>query len=264
MWSSPPPEHVRAAFGVRNAEPEPLPDRGPVWRCGELVLEPVAATAGAAWVAQTLDTLQVDGVRLARPLRSSDGRWVVAGWVANRYLAGRPEPRHDEVLAVSQRLHAATARLTRPRFLDVRTDIYAVADAAAWGEAQPELDPERGGKEFDELAAARRRVGLRPQLVHGDLLGNVLFAGAAPPAVVGLAPYWRPVEWAAGVVVVDALAWGGADPGLLQRWSSLPEWPQAVLRALLFRTALHALHPRAGEQSLTGLQRAITLITPLL
>ncbi|MGH3979223.1 MAG: TIGR02569 family protein [Pseudonocardiaceae bacterium] len=260
----PPPEHVRAAFGVREAEPETLPERGLVWRCGDIVLQPVAGTPGAAWVAQTLDTLQADGVRLARPLRSTDGRWVVAGWAASRYLTGRPEPRHDEVVVVSQRLHDATAELARPRFLADRTDLYAIADAAAWGEQQPALDPERGGRSFTQLAGERRPLGLRPQLVHGDLFGNVLFAGTATPAVVGLVPYWRPAEWAAAVVVVDALAWGGADPGLLHRWSSLPEWPQVLLRALLFRIAVHAMHPHAGEESLAGLRRAITLVTQLL
>jgi len=29
---------------------------------------------------------------------------------------------------------------------------------------------------------------------------------------------------AAGVVVVDALSWGEADDGLIERWNALPEW----------------------------------------
>lgn len=263
--STPPPEHVRAAFGAPHGEPYPL-NRG-VWRCGEVILRPVANPTEAAWVAQALDGLSVDGVRLSRPLRASDGRWVVSGWGATRYVFGRVEPRHDEVVAVGQRLHAATADLTRPAFLDERPEydtVYAAADAAAWADEDPELPPERGGRSFTELAAARRPVGLKDQVVHGDLFGNVLFAGSAHPAVIDFTPYWRPAEWAAAVVVVDALAWGGADPGLLQRWSSLDEWPQVLLRALLFRIAVHARHPRSTEQSLAGLQRATALVTELL
>jgi len=261
----PPPEYVRAAFGAPEGEPDPM-NRG-VWRCGGVIFKPVASPAEAAWVAQALDGLQVEGVRLSRPLRSSDGRWVVSGWGATRYLYGRVEPRHDEVVAVGQRLHAATADLARPAFLEDRSGSdagYAAADAAAWGDQDPELPPERGGRSFDQLAAARRPVGLKDQLVHGDLFGNVLFAGSALPAVIDFTPYWHPAEWAAAVVVVDALAWGGADPGLLQRWSSLDEWPQVLLRALLFRIVLHARHPRATEQSLAGLQRATALVTALL
>ena len=87
------------------------------WRCGDVVLSPVADHARAAWSAKVRETLQVDGVRLARPVRSTDGRYVVSGWRADTFIDGTPEPRHDEVVSVSMRLHAATAGLDRPRFL---------------------------------------------------------------------------------------------------------------------------------------------------
>ena len=140
-----PPEHVRAAFGVPDDPPIDM-DRGSAWRCGEVVLSPVTSTAEAVWVANALDGLHVDGVRLPRTLRSTDGRWVVAGWGATRYVSGCIEPRHDEVVAVAERLHAATADLDRPDFLtraDAGSDLYGAADAAAWGDAEPDLDPDR-------------------------------------------------------------------------------------------------------------------------
>lgn len=253
---------MRAAFGVREAEPEPLDAvGGPSWRCGEVVLRPVSAPTEAAWMAQTMDGLQVDGVRLARPVRSTDGRWVVAGWAGARHLTGRTEPRYDEVVAASLRLHAATAALPRPPFLDDRQDVYALADRAAFGEQQVPLPAERGGRLFGEFVGARRPVPLAEQVVHGDLFGNVLFAGSAPPGVIDLAVHWRPAEWAAAVVVVDALAWGGADDGLADRWAHLQQWPQVLLRALLYRVAVNALHPQATEQSLAGLQRAAAIVS---
>jgi uncharacterized protein (TIGR02569 family) len=89
--------HVRAAFGARDSEPE-LIDGGPVWRCGDAALRPATNPAQAAWVGQTLDGLHVENLRVARPLRSTDGRWVVGGWAATRVIAGRAEPRHDEVV----------------------------------------------------------------------------------------------------------------------------------------------------------------------
>ena len=253
---------MRAAFGVREAEPEPLDAvTGPSWRCGDVVLRPVRAPTEAVWMAQTMDCLQVDGVRLARPVRSTDGRWVVAGWAAIRHLAGQAEPRYDEVVAASLRLHTATAALPRPPFLDGRQDVYALADRAAFGEQQVPLPAERGGRLFDEFVGARRPMSLAEQVVHGDLFGNVLFAGSAPPAVIDIAVHWRPAEWAAAVIVVDALAWGGADDGLADRWAHLPQWPQVLLRALLYRIAVNALHPQATEQSLAGLQRVTAIVS---
>ena len=69
-----PPEHVQAAFGLTGFRPAPLGagwEGG--WRCGEVVLSMIADHARAAWSAKVRETLFVDGVRLARPVRSTDG-----------------------------------------------------------------------------------------------------------------------------------------------------------------------------------------------
>lgn len=296
-----PPEHVLATFGLRESDPEevgPGWDRG--WRYGDVVLSPVVDHARAAWSAGVRETLQVEGVRMARPVRSTDGRWVVSGWSADTFLAGEPEPRHDEVVAVAGRLHAATAAVPRPRFLapgpGAPLDVFTAADRASWGEDltrlaaslrasrapvpdgaepgpgdpdDPDPDPaeadsarEASAALFAALDPLREPVTSPSQLVHGDLFGTVLFAGAAPPGITDLTPYWRPAAWAAGVAVVDAVAWGGADTGLIDRWEHLPEWPQQLLRALLFRLAVHALHPRSTLEAFPGLEHVAALVRP--
>ncbi|MFL6142347.1 MAG: TIGR02569 family protein [Labedaea sp.] len=250
-----PPEHVLAAFGVKDSVPEPV-DRGPLWRCDDIVLRPAGHPAEATWVAKTLGELDVPDLRVGRPVRSSDGRWVVGGWMAVRFVAGHPEPRYDEVIAASLRLHKATAELRRPRFLGLRADVFALADRAAWDEERAPLDPALGGTLFDAMAASRRPTRLTPQVVHGDLFANVLFDGDGAPGITDFTAYYRPPEWAAAVVAVDALAWGGADEAILRRWSHLDEWPQALVHALLFRLAVHALHPHTTPASMHGLERA--------
>ncbi|WP_281176282.1 TIGR02569 family protein [Pseudonocardia acaciae] len=264
-WGDELPRHVRNAFGVRDVPVRPVRFGGLcAWRCGDVVIRPVQDNALAAWSARVLETLRADGLRIARPVRASDGRWVVAGWSACQYLSGAPEPRYDDLVDAAMRLHAATASVRRPRLLDDRDDLVARADAAAWGERTITLNPESGGVLFAELAGYRRKVRLPAQVVHADLFGTVLFDGNKPPAVLDLVPFWRPVEWAAAVVVVDALAWGNADPRLLSAWSHLEGWPQVLLRALLFRVALHAQHPAASAESLYGLEAATELIVPRL
>jgi uncharacterized protein (TIGR02569 family) len=273
-----PPLHVRTAFGVREAEPRPRPHLpGPAWTCDAVLLRPVSDTVLAAWSAATIEELSgagVDGVRLARPVRASDGRRVVSGWAACHDVVGQVRPRHDDVVAVSLRLHRATAKLARPRFVDDRDDILARADRMAFGERTVSLDAETGGDLFAELARRRTPITVPSQLVHGDLFGTVLFDGAdepdaptseqVPPAVLDIVPFWRPVEWAAAVVVVDALAWGGADAGIVSRWSHLVAWPQMLLHGLLFRLAVHAQHPACTKESLRGLEHAARVVTDLL
>jgi uncharacterized protein (TIGR02569 family) len=280
----PPPEHVLAAFGLSGVRPIPLGaswEGG--WRCGEVVLSMVADNARAAWSARVRETLFVDGVRLARPVRSTDGRYVVSGWRADTFVAGQPEPRHDEVVSAAVRLHEATGKLERPRFLTqgpetpwADVDVFIAADRAAWEErplqsvpptarvAPPTADGQRSIELINQLAALRRPTKSPNQLVDGDLYGTVLFAGAAAPGITDITPYWRPASWAAGVVVVDALSWGEADEGLIERWNALPEWPQMLLRALMFRLAVHALHPRSTAAAFPGLARTAALVRLIL
>ncbi|MFG1781857.1 TIGR02569 family protein [Rhodococcus oryzae] len=282
MSSVEPPEHVRSTFGLRETVPIPLgADWDGGWRCGDVVLSPVADHARAAWSAKVRETLTADGVRIARPVRATDGRYVVSGWRADTFIGGSPEPRHDEVVSLSMRLHAATATLERPRFLvqppvapwaDV--DVFVAADRAAWeqvplravkGQFEAVTDDGRTSVELiGQLATLRKPVRSPDQLVHGDLFGTVLFSGSEAPGITDITPYWRPVAWAAGVVVVDALSWGGADAELIARWEDLPEWPQMLLRALMFRLAVHALHPRSTAEALPGLVRTADLIRLML
>lgn len=280
MTEERPPEHVLATFGLKDTEPEPL---GTGWeggfKCGEVVLSVIADHARAAWSAKVRETLFIDGVRLARPVRSTDGRYVVSGWRADTFVAGTPEPRHDEVVSAGVRLHEATAKLERPRFLTQApvapwsdVDVFIAADRAAW-EDRPlqslppgarvspgSADGERSADLLTQLALLRKPTKSPNQLVHGDLYGTVLFSGTAAPGITDITPYWRPTSWAAGVVVVDALSWGEADDGLIERWDALPEWPQMLLRALMFRLAVHALHPRSTAEAFPGLARTAALI----
>ncbi len=258
---NPLPPHVQVAFGVKDAQPRLIEWAGQwAYQCGDALIRHVADNSVAAWSAGVLESLEVDGVRLARPLRSSDGRWVVAGWAACRNIAGTSQPRHDDVVGAAMRLHAATATVLRPRLLDDRDDLLSRSASVAFGERRLMLDPAAGGELFAELATYLRPVRLVPQVVHAELFGAVLFDPDGIPAVLDLVPFWRPAEWAAAVVVVDALAWGGADEGLLERWAHLDEWPQALLRGALYRLALHAQHPEASAHSLVGLERAARLV----
>ena len=126
------------------------------------------------------------------------------------------------------------ARVRRPAsVLDARTDPWARADRIAWGEL-PAGDL-AAVPAVARLLAARRPVGAPSQLVHGDLTGNVLFADGLPPAVIDFSPYWRPTAFASAVVAVDAVVWFDADPGLLRTVAALPDGPQLLVRALLFR-----------------------------
>lgn len=189
------------------------------------------------WLAQALAEFASGEVRIAKAASTQDGSWSFEGWSATHRVEGT-EPDFSasstwvEIIEAGRAFHRAVAHLHRPDCLDERHDWWALADRAAWGERPIQF--------CDEFAGIARRLQdvleplSAPQIVHGDLTGNVLFAPGMVPSVIDISPYWRPPEYADGIVVADALAWHGAHPSLLDR---VDVSVAAVARALLFRMA---------------------------
>jgi len=69
----------------------------------------------------------------------------------------------------------------------------------------------------------------------------VLFQSGMPPAVIDLAPYFRPAAFATAIVVVDGQVWEGADPSLITDVGSIGPFPQYLLRALIYRVVTDRL-----------------------
>lgn len=243
----PPPIGVLRAFGA-NRPAVPLPGgRRTSWRAGDLVLKPAdRGLAELRWEAEVSATVDRPDLRLARPVpaRPAAGRpsgtLVVDGWTAALWLPGTWEPRWSEIVAAGERFHAAVAELPRPAFLDQRTDPWAVADRVAWGDRHLEEGAARLPL-IAELLALRRPLHDRSQLVQGDLTGNVLFHDPGPPAVIDLAPYWRPTGYAAAIVVADALAWSDAGSDVVEAAEGVARLGQHLIRALLFRVVTDIL-----------------------
>jgi uncharacterized protein (TIGR02569 family) len=233
-----PPPTVLAAFRV-TAEPRRLPGgKGGTWLAGDVVLKPAEGAAETCWRNDVLAGLpDSPDFRVARPLRAADGGWLAEGWEAQRAVAGRADPRRvDAIVRAGAAFHQALAALPRPSFLDSRDDPWTYGDRLAWSEPVPAGSTAPSAL-LEPLFAARRPVRLRSQVVHGDLLGNVLFADGLTPAIIDWPAYWRPPAWAAAVAVVDALCWHGAGPDVVARWAHLPSWDQMLVRALIYRIA---------------------------
>lgn len=250
--ASAPPASVLAAFGVRVPPVRFATERGRTWVAGALVLKVVEDELEATWVAELAATLPQRGFRLARPIPTRDGHWVAEGWSAWTRLAGeQSRARWPELLSAGAAFHDAVARVPKPEFVDRQErratpsralDRWRLADRIVWDGAVPDdlarLAP------LDALFAARRPVRLPEQLIHGDLVGNVLFAEELPPAIIDLSLYWRPVGYSAALVAGDALVWEGASTEILHLIEPSAEWPQLLLRAVLFRMVVNELARR--------------------
>ena len=238
---APPSAAILAAFD--QGGPRPLPGgQGRSWLVGQVVLKPLDMPLSALlWQAELLTRLDGrDGLRVSVPLCTADGEWTSSGWTAWRHEPGEHLPgRWHDIVNVGQRLHAALQDEPEPSFLATRTDIWAIADRVAWAELPAE--DHAGTKHLDTLLQAVRPVSGAAQLVHGDLTGNVLFHPHLPPLVIDLSPYWRPPAFASAVVIADAMVFEGARPDVVQPMLVDLNFPQYLLRALIFRAVIDHL-----------------------
>jgi uncharacterized protein (TIGR02569 family) len=262
------PAAVLTAFGAHEAAVRLPGGQGTTWRSGEVVLKPAEDARAARWTAELYRDLSGPGFRVPRPVRATSGDWVADGWVAWRRVPGEPAPvaRWTGLVAASRAFHAALAGVPAPPWLGQDGTQWTVADQVAWLERDPEryLPPGNAvAAQVRRLLAALGPVELPAQLVHGDLAGNVLFAGDAPPAVIDFSPYWRPAGLAVAVAAVDALTWAGASPAILDELADEPGIDELLARAHAGRLVTEII-ARADGRGVDAVARAARPVTDLL
>jgi uncharacterized protein (TIGR02569 family) len=238
-----PQRDVISAFGCDGPASRLDGGQGSTYVVGNVVLKPAVDDAQAAWTGEVLTTVEQDGFRMPRPVKSRDGRWVVDGWTAVERLEGEHRlwgGPWGEAVEVCGRFHSALAHLPRPAFLQRRTDPFAEADQLAWDETAA-VPPAPLTDTIHRIRSMTRPVHSSDQLIHGDFAGNLLFATGLAPAVIDFSPYWRPAGYAVALTIVDAILWYGEGVGLTARAAHIPELSQLLLRALLFRLTLDGL-----------------------
>jgi len=260
----PTPGAVRA-FGVRERSLRRLQGgQGHAWTDGRLVLKPVGCVPEHTWKCEVYAAWTAhDDVRVPEPVMPRGGDetgWTADGWGAHVLVPGQDLelPREIErVKAAGDAFHAEVRDLPRPDFLDARVDPWAFGDRLAWDEAEP-IGDAATLEMIERLQAHLAPVADADQVIHGDILPNVLVADGLAPAVIDWPPYFRPVGMANAIAVTDAVTFRGAPMALLDEWETGEDWPQLLVRAILYRlgpTGFFALHNRLQGSLVTHVER---------
>lgn len=262
------------AFGLRERDVRRLPGgAGFVWTDGRVVVKPVGYIPEHDWVCGvSADWDSSDTVRVPEPVRprgDSTSAWSVDGWGAHVFLEGRDVEllrELDEVKEASGAFHDSVNGLSGPAFMDDRDDPWAYGDRLAWQSAEPDGDDdtlEVVRLLIDHLAP----VTTQEQVIHGDILPNVLVADGLPPAVIDWPPYFRPVGTANAIAVTDAVTFRGGPLSLLEEWETGEDWNQLLVRALLYRlgpTGLFAARNRLLGSLVTHVERVRPVIAAVI
>lgn len=268
----PTPRAVRA-FGLREREVRRFPGgAGHVWTDGRAVVKPVGHVPEHDWVCEVFTAWDSDTVRVPEPIfpkGDNTSGWSVDGWGAHVFLPGRDVEllrELDQVKEVSDAFHHSVKDLSRPDFMDNRDDPWAYGDRLAWQAAEPDGDDNT----LDLIRLLTNHlapVATQNQVIHGDILPNVLVADGLPPAVIDWPPYFRPVGTANAVAITDAITFRGGSLSLLDEWETGEDWNQLLVRAILYRlgpTGLFAARNRLMGSLVTHVERARPVVAAVL
>jgi uncharacterized protein (TIGR02569 family) len=260
-----PPKSVLHAFGL-TGEPVLLKGgEGQSYRVGNTVLKPVYDEEQACWYAQVLGQINLNGVRINRPIRAQNEQWISQGWQAFEYLEGKSaKGRWEEKVEISRNFHQKLDHIQRPQFIGHRDNLWEQADLAVW-QKKPLVFSPQIRHITDRLTSILQPLNPTNQLIYGDMTGNIIFHPSLPPAVIDFSPYWRPAEYASAIIVVDAIVWENAKGELINAIKNTPQNNQLLIRAALWRIKTSELfsnhQPRKLIQEINHYHHLTTLIS---
>jgi len=232
----PPSIEVISAFGLSGIPVLLSGGQGESFRVDNAVLKPAGNIEETSWIAELNTRIVNNKFRVLKPIQARNGSWVVNGWAANKYVEGKHKTgNYSDAIQVSNEFHNALKNIPKPSFFDHRNNVWAVADRIAWSE-QPFPDFALTNRFFREVSSLLIKNELPNQLIHGDWgLGNILFDKDDIPVVIDFSPYYRPIGFAVAIMIVDALAYGGAKPSVVDLCSNIKQFDQLLIRALTRR-----------------------------
>jgi hypothetical protein len=237
------------------------------WTDGRLFLKPVGCIPEHAWVCEVCANWTATHVRVPEPVMPNgpgETGWSSDGWGAHQLVRGRDTQPGElgKVRQASDAFHACVRDLPRPAFIDDRDDPWAFGDRLAWEGLEPEGDDETLAV-IERLRRHLAPVSGRPQVIHGDILGNVMLSDADVPVVIDWPVYFRPAGLANAIAATDAVTFRGAPLSLLDEWSSGADWNQLLVRALLYRlgpTGIFAIRNRLTGILVTHVKRVAPVV----
>ncbi len=259
----PPSADILQAFGTTQRPIRVSGGQEQNYRSRNVILKPAQDDEETNWVAEFYLSVAGEGFRLPRPIRSIQGNFVYQGWQAWEYVAGEHEKgRWDEIVEICVRFHQAIADYPQPAYFERREqNPWVIADQVTWGEMEMVHHP-RIAPAVAKLTKCLEEVHEGSQLIHGDFGGNVLFS--SPPTIIDFSPYWRPVEFAVGVIIADAVVWEGADLSLIEIGNKFNNFYQHLVRAELRRIIeIETIYEMYGWEMLDQIEAHLPLIEAL-
>jgi uncharacterized protein (TIGR02569 family) len=230
-----PPNNVIKNFGIKGKIKKFSGGQGTTYLIRDIVLKPTDDEKELIWIAETFNRLKANQLRLPKYIKSKNNKWIENGWAAYHHIEGKHyKKRINEKKDVSEKFHLLIKRLPCPSFIKYRKNPWSKADKMAWEEIPLKCHTKIKPYAL-KLKSCLKPIKLKNQIIHGDIGGNILFSNDKPPAVIDFSPYFRPVDFALAILVVDSLVWDDTSNNILKLFKDKKEFTQLLLRAELRR-----------------------------
>lgn len=221
-------------------------------RYGDIVIKPVDEEEYANYSSSVFYDLEPEGYRISKPLKSISDKFVVEGYLANKYEPGEHDfTRIEDMIAVSNKLHADLRKLHTKSIPDFNNP-WAKAQSNLWrGNQLPQYWEYEVRKLCSNLIKDLKPLGLPYQLIHSDLSGNVLFHDTLQPLIIDFSPAYAPYEYANALIVCDNIAWGDLKLESIELLKPHKLYKEVIKYAVAFRVLTTAYF---NEASIEGLR----------
>jgi hypothetical protein len=209
----------------------------------DAVLKPVDDVQHYEWLLTIIDSINPQGYRLSKPIRSNKGSFVSEGWICTKFERGKNvNGLIKEKLLVSRLFHHDLSNIN---FKDIPQgdNPWVVGHRIAWqkDELPKEVNFEIRKIINELLLKVRLKDQYYSQIVHADLAGNILFDDVLPPLIIDFSPTVAPVEYAEAILVCDCIAWQGSKVSNIDLLINNKFNKEMIIRAVVFRLAVEAI-----------------------
>ncbi|MEK3886861.1 hypothetical protein [Bacillus sp. FSL K6-3431] len=233
-------EDILKSFNV-NGEIIPLKGgQNTSVRVNNAVLKPVEGVLHSEQLFTIIDSINPQGYRLSKPIKSNKGTFVTEGWGCATFERGREVyGQIKEKLHVARLFHHDLANIKYKYFSQVDNP-WSKAHRIAWqeNELSEEIHTEARKIIKNLLEKVQLKERYKLQIVHSDLAGNILFDDVLPPLIIDFSPTVAPVEYAEAIIVCDCIAWQGSK---ISEIDLLPDNKEMFIRAVVFRLVVGAI-----------------------
>jgi hypothetical protein len=219
-------------------------------RIKNVVLKPVDDNLQyCEWCLSTFSEIDPHGYRLSKPIKSNYGTFIYKGWCCMQYEPGKHRKGDlKDKIEISRLLHHDLENSCYKE-LPKADSVWAKAHLIAW--QREKLPHNISGQAIKTLEELLVTVSLREcynvQVVHSDLLGNILFDDILNPLIIDFSPTIAPVEYAEAILVCDSIAWEGSSISEIELICHTEFNIEMIIRAIIFRLSVAAIF--AGDDS---------------